>query len=103
LPGAEIRAKQEIADEGDYFLRARVAGKKGGGPPLRVAFKLDGKEVKVHELRAGDGVFQTLEARAYLARGTRRFQVVFIADGAPPEKPAPSEKPGGKEKPADKK
>jgi hypothetical protein len=103
LPGSEIRAKQEVVDDGDYLLRTRVAGRKGGGKAIRVVFKLDGKEVKVHDLRAGDGVFQVLEARAHLARGTRRFQVVFTTDGAPPEKPGAKGKPAPKENPAEKK
>src|SRR6266540_4118280 len=45
LPGAEIRAKPEITEDGDYVLRVRAAGRKGGAEPIRLALKVDGKEV----------------------------------------------------------
>lgn len=65
-------------DEGDYIVRARVAGDQIGDEPVRVMLRVAGKDLKEFEVTAPKGRPMTIEGRLRMKSGTSRVGVAFL-------------------------
>ncbi|MBW3538847.1 MAG: DUF1592 domain-containing protein [Planctomycetes bacterium] len=77
--------------DGDYVLRAEAAADQAGPEVAKMAFRLDGKEVKVHEVQ-GRRKWDFYEHQLTVKEGRRRFDAAFINDYYKPDAEEPRER-----------
>jgi len=82
----------EVPVAGDYLLRARVAGDQAGSDPVRLAFRVDGRDRARRDVEATVDAPGVYEARVRLAEGKRRIGVAFLNDYYRPQHEDPAER-----------
>lgn len=74
----EIVTEQEISQAGEYQVRLRTYGEQAGPELPKLAFRLDGAEVRVHAVRALADRPETLDVPVTLSAGKHRFAVAYL-------------------------
>ncbi len=78
-PGGELYVDHRFARDLDVVVRVRGFADKSAGQPVRVAFRIDGQDVKTFEVRANEPMRgRSLEARTRVKAGTRRLALVHL-------------------------
>src|SRR5262249_51977710 len=88
----EIVVNYQFPRNAYYIIRVRAAGDQAGPEPVRMAIRIDGKELKRFDLTAPSGKFQDFTFRQNLRGGTRRVSVAFLNDYYKPDAPDPSQR-----------
>lgn len=76
----------------DYILRIRAYGQQAGPDPARMELKVDGKSVKIHDVKAVEDSPKKYEASARLTVGKHKVEIAFINDYMSPPEPKKSRK-----------
>ncbi len=76
---------------GHYVIRVRASGDQAGPEPVRMAVRIDGKELKKFDVTASSGKFQDFQMQQNLRGGIRggwrlRFSMIITS----PMPPIPS-------------
>jgi mono/diheme cytochrome c family protein len=75
-----LKTEHKIDVAGRYVLRFRGYGDQAGDEPARMSVKLDGKEIKVFDVKAVQANPQNYEMVVELAQGKHDFDFGFIND-----------------------
>lgn len=75
----EIWVEHQFALPGEYVFRARAYGTQGGDEPVRMAFRLGGKQLSVVDVTATKEP-RTYEATIRVPAGKQRLSVAFLND-----------------------
>jgi hypothetical protein len=88
--GSAIR-EETIKLAGPYIIRVEAAAEQAGPEPARLEIRIDGKAVKVHDIKGHrkPGVY---ESSHELAAGRRRIEAAFINDYYKPEAKDPQDR-----------
>ena len=89
---SEVKLKRALAREGEYLLRVRAAGDQAGPERVRMAVRVDGREVERFEVPGERGRAETFTARVRLSPGTSVLGVAFLNDYYKPEADEPGER-----------
>ncbi len=85
-PGGVLASQGELGGEfassttADYIIRTRAGGDQAGPDPVRMAFRVDGKEIKTVDVPGPANTPAEYEIRLRLAKGTHRIAVAFLND-----------------------
>jgi hypothetical protein len=85
----EIAVTHPLPASGEYVLRIRASGDQAGPEPVRMAVRIDGKDLKRFDVTAARGSWQECTFRQKLRQGKRRLSVAFLNDYYKPEDPDP--------------
>lgn len=85
----EVYAQHEF-QAGEYVLRARAFGEQAGNEPARMMLRLDGKDVKLFDVKAVEGIPENYECRLTVEAGAKRFAAAFVNDYYRPDDPDPN-------------
>jgi len=78
---SEVVFEAEFPQKGHYVLRARAAAEQAGDENAKMAFRLDGKEIKVFETQnRRRSEFRNYELKLEVAAGKHKFAAAFIND-----------------------
>jgi hypothetical protein len=77
----ELKVRPELPRPGEYLFRVRAYGQQAGDEPVKIAFRVDDKDVGAADVTAVEGDPEVYEVRATLAEaGQRKFAVAFLND-----------------------
>lgn len=76
----EIGFTHVLPKNAAYLFKARVFGQQAGSEPVRMALKLDGKPLRVVEVRSRQDSPATFAVKIKAHAGPRRFSVAFLND-----------------------
>ncbi|MFM7072725.1 MAG: DUF1592 domain-containing protein [Planctomycetota bacterium] len=85
-PGGVLASQGEIGGEfvcstaAEYIVRTRAGGDQAGPDPVRMAFRVDGKEIKTVDVPGPANSPAEYEIRLNLAKGPHRIAVAFLND-----------------------
>lgn len=85
----EIAIIHQLPASGEYLLRIRASGDQAGPEPVRMAVRIDGKDLRRFEVTAARGTWQEHAFRQKLRQGKRRISVAFLNDYYKPDDPDP--------------
>jgi hypothetical protein len=86
---SEIGVNHAFPRNADYIIRIRASGDQAGPDPVRMAVRIDGKELKRFDVTASAGKGQEFQVRQKLRGGQRRLSVAFLNDYYNPSDPDP--------------
>jgi Protein of unknown function (DUF1592)/Protein of unknown function (DUF1588)/Protein of unknown function (DUF1585)/Protein of unknown function (DUF1587)/Protein of unknown function (DUF1595)/Ca-dependent carbohydrate-binding module xylan-binding/Planctomycete cytochrome C len=89
---SEIVVNYQFPRNAHYILRVRASGDQAGPDPVRMAIRIDGKELKRFDVTVPDGKFQDFQFRQNLRGGPRRLSVAFLNDYYEPTAPDPKQR-----------
>ena len=89
---SEIVVNYQFPRNAHFILRVRACGDQAGPDPVRMAIRIDGKELKRFDVTAPSGKFQDYQFRQNLRGGTRRLSVAFLNDYYKPDAPDPKQR-----------
>lgn len=87
-----VRLKRAVPRDGEYVLRVRAAGDQAGPEKVRMAVRVDEKEVERFEVAGERRDAATFTARLRLDAGARAIGVAFLNDYYQPDAPDPGER-----------
>jgi hypothetical protein len=85
----EIAVSHQLPSSGEYLLRIRASGDQAGPEPVRIAVRIDGKDLKRFDVTVSRGNWQECTFRQKLRQGKRRLSVAFLNDYYKPDDPDP--------------
>ena len=85
----ELSTPIKIAKAGEFILRAKAFGQQAGPDPARMEFRLDGKAVKVFDVKAVERAPEIYDFKVKLAAGDKKFAAAFINNYLNPKDPNP--------------
>lgn len=88
----EIFTENEFEQEADYVLRARAHGTVAGGEVPKLAFRVDGKDVGMVEVRAIEKDPGNYEVKTRIKKGKHKLAAAFVNEFADPEAKDPAER-----------
>jgi Protein of unknown function (DUF1592)/Protein of unknown function (DUF1588)/Protein of unknown function (DUF1585)/Protein of unknown function (DUF1587)/Protein of unknown function (DUF1595)/Ca-dependent carbohydrate-binding module xylan-binding/Planctomycete cytochrome C len=86
---SEITVNHAFPKNGDYLIRVHASGDQAGHEPVRMAVRIDGKELKRFDVTVQPGKSQDFPVRQKLRSGQRRLSVAFLNDYYNPSDPDP--------------
>jgi hypothetical protein len=89
---SEIFVNYQFPRNATYVIRVRACGDQAGPEPVRMAVRIDGKDLKRFDVSAPSGKFQDLVLRQSLRGGLRRLSVAFLNDYYNPGHPDPKQR-----------
>ena len=88
----DIHASWEFPREAEYILRARAYGEQAGPEPARMAFSIDGKELKRFDVTAVQSSPEIYEIRLVLPAGKKQFAAAYLNNYVNPKDPDPTQR-----------
>ena len=88
----EIGVIHSFPRNGHYVIRVRASGDQAGPEPVKIAVRIDGKDLKKFDVTAPAGKFQDFEFKQNLRGGLRRLAVAFLNDYYKPDDPDPKKR-----------
>jgi len=85
----EIAVTHQLPESGEYVLRIRASGDQAGPEPVRMAVRIDGKDLKRFDVTAARGSWEECTFHQKLRQGKRRLSVAFLNDYYKPDDPDP--------------
>jgi hypothetical protein len=92
MSAGEIVVNYQFPASANYVIRVRACGDQAGSEPVRMAVRIDGKDLKRFDVTAGPGRFQDFHFRQALRSGHRRLSVAFLNDYYNPSHPDPKQR-----------
>ena len=89
---SEIAVNHAFPRNAHYIIRVRACGDQAGPDPVRMAVRIDGKELKRFDVTAPSGKLQDFQFRQNLRGGPRRLSVAFLNDYYQPSAPDPKQR-----------
>lgn len=77
---SEILTSYKFPAAGDYVLKVEAFGQQAGPEPVRMAFRIDGREIRRFDVRSVEGEPGTYQARFRAEPGSRKVAVAFLND-----------------------
>jgi hypothetical protein len=87
----EIFVVCEFPEEGEYVFRSSAYGQQAGPEPPRMAFRVDGRDVKTVDVTA-EGAPAIHEARVTIPSGKRRISVAYLNNYVNMDDPDPKKR-----------
>lgn len=81
----EIYTTHRFPKTGEYILRARAYGQQAGPEAVKMAFRIEGRDVDTVDVTAVSRSPKTYETRVRVEQGVRRVAVAFINDYYAPD------------------
>ena len=88
----EIGVIHSFPRNANYIIRVRASGDQAGPESVKIAVRIDGKDLKKYDVTAADGKLQDFEFKQSLRGGPRRLAVAFLNDYYKPEDPDPKKR-----------
>jgi mono/diheme cytochrome c family protein len=88
----EVVIEHEFPKPGEYLLRVRAYGEQAGSEPVRMAIRLDGKNLRTVSVRAAEESPEGFQEPVKVAAGKRRFAAAFLNDYYKPDAPDPGQR-----------
>jgi Protein of unknown function (DUF1592)/Protein of unknown function (DUF1588)/Protein of unknown function (DUF1585)/Protein of unknown function (DUF1587)/Protein of unknown function (DUF1595)/Ca-dependent carbohydrate-binding module xylan-binding/Planctomycete cytochrome C len=88
----EIGVIHSFPRNGHYVIRVRASGDQAGPDPVRMAVRIDGKDLKRFDVTAPAGKFQEFQLKQNLRGGVRRLAVAFLNDYYKPDARDPKQR-----------
>jgi mono/diheme cytochrome c family protein len=88
----EIAVSHQFPRNGSYLIRVRACGDQAGPEPVKMAVRIDGKDLKQFNVPEPEGKFHAYQFRQSLRGGTRRLSVAFLNDFYAPNAPDPKQR-----------
>ncbi len=88
----ELVVNYAFPREGNYVIRVRACGDQAGPEPVRMAVRIDGKDLKRFNVPTPAGKFQDYRFSQKLRGGPRRLAVAFLNDYYDPKNPDPRQR-----------
>ncbi|MBI3416990.1 MAG: DUF1592 domain-containing protein [Verrucomicrobia bacterium] len=85
----EIFAKFRFPMEGEYVFRVRAYGEQAGSEPVKMAMRVNGKEIEIKEVPVEENDPQVYEVKTRVAAGTRKCCVAYLNNFVDPKNPDP--------------
>lgn len=85
----DVGTPLEIAKPGEYLLRAKAFGQQAGPDPARMEFRIDGKPIRVFDVKAVESMPQVYEYRTNFEAGKIKFSAAYINNYVNPKDPDP--------------
>ncbi|MBI3849670.1 MAG: DUF1592 domain-containing protein [Verrucomicrobia bacterium] len=85
----EVFTPFQFPKDGEYTLRARAFGQQAGPDPARMEFRLDGKAVKVFDVKAVENAPAIYEIRVPIQAGEKKLAAAYINNYVNPDDPNP--------------
>ena len=77
----EMGVAVNFTQPGNYVLRTKAYGDQAGPDPVKIALRLDGKDVQTFDVKAKASDPKTYEIEVKVAEtGSKRFSVAFLND-----------------------
>ncbi|MBC7853609.1 MAG: DUF1587 domain-containing protein, partial [Pirellulaceae bacterium] len=76
----EAAANFQIPGDGEYEIRVLASGDQAGDEPVKLAVRLDGKDIEKFDVTSKAGTEQEFKARTRLAKGSPKIGVAFLND-----------------------
>ncbi len=89
---SEIGVTHPFPRSGHYVIRVRASGDQAGPEPVKMAVRIDGKNLKTFPVTAESGKFQDFQFNQNLKGGPRRLSVAFLNDYYKPDDPDPKKR-----------
>lgn len=86
----DIYVEHEFPEDGEYTLRARAYGQHAGSEPPRMAFRLDGKELKTFDVTNEENAPKVFETKLQAGTGKKKFAVAYLNNFVDPKNPNPA-------------
>ncbi|MEW6305350.1 MAG: DUF1592 domain-containing protein, partial [Verrucomicrobiota bacterium] len=80
ISAGELTVKYQAPVDDEYNIRVRAFEQRAGPDPARMGLRIDGKEVKVFDVRASRQNPDTYSFKARLPAGARNLAVAFLND-----------------------
>jgi len=88
----DVHVSWEFPREAEYVLRARAYGEQAGPEPARMAFSIDGKEIKRFDVKAVQSSPELYEIRLVLPPGKKQFAAAYLNNYVNPKDPDPTQR-----------
>ena len=75
---------------GHYVIRVRASGDQAGPEPVKMAVRIDGKDLKKFDVTASSGKFQDFQIKQNLRGGLAGWRLRFLMIITNPTPPIPS-------------
>jgi hypothetical protein len=85
----EVLTRFRFPKDGEYSLRARAFGQQAGPDPARMEFRLNGKAIKVFDVKAVESAPQIYEIRVPVQSGEQKLAAAYINNYVKPDDPNP--------------
>jgi hypothetical protein len=89
---AEISVTHPFPRNGHYRIHVRASGDQAGPEPVKMAVRIDGKDLKRFDVTAQSGKFEDFQFKQNLKGGQRRLSVAFLNDYYVPNDPDPKKR-----------
>ena len=89
---SEIVVNHQFPRNAHYIIHVRASGDQAGPDPVRMAVRIDGKELKRFDVKVGSGKFEDFQFRQNLRGGPRRLSVAFLNDYYQPSASDPKQR-----------
>ena len=86
----ELKTKVDFPVAGQYLLRANGYGQQAGPDPARMAFRIDGKDVRTVDVPSTAAAPQIYEVEVTVEPGSHGVAVAFVNDYYQPNDPNPA-------------
>ncbi|MBI1375159.1 MAG: DUF1592 domain-containing protein [Phycisphaera sp.] len=87
---SEVFTNHNFPASGKYTIRITAWANQAGDEPAKAEIRIDGKGVKVHEVKATQKKPGNYETTVHVDKGNRRLAVAFINDYYDPQNPDPN-------------
>ncbi len=88
----EVSVEHAFPADGEYTIRVEAFGQQAGPEPVRMAMRLDGKEIGRTEVKAVQNKPETYPARVRVSAGKHTFAVSFLNNYRKPDAPPPNDR-----------
>ena len=85
----EISTLFSFPADGEYELKAMAAGDQAGNEPVKMAFRIDGKELKVVDVKTSRPRSTMFQTKVQIKAGSRQVALAFLNDFYEPKNPDP--------------
>jgi len=89
---SEIAVTHSFPRSAHYVIHVRASGDQAGPEPVKMAVRIDGKDLKTFPVTAQAGTFQAFQFKQNLKGGLRRLSVAFLNDYYQPNDPDPKKR-----------
>jgi hypothetical protein len=89
---SEVSVAHPFPRNGHYVIHIRASGDQAGPDPVKMAVRIDGKDLKTFPVTAPAGKFQDFQFKQNLKGGPRRLSVAFLNDYYSPNDPDPKKR-----------
>ena len=92
VTGSDATIEHEFARDGDYIFRVRAFGQQFGPEPVRMSIRLDGKELRLVDVKAEANAPATFEETINVKAGKHKLSAVYTNNYKVVDAPDPKDR-----------